>query len=217
MQEVWGDRSARLARTALHTYVASLRKTLEPRRGPRQQATVLVRHPAGYSLDPHHVTVDAHRFARLVREAAGDVRAGRHAVAAVRLTEALALWRGTPYADLGRPHHPPHLRDETARLDELRWCARENLAEARLVLGEHEALLPDSEAMTRDQPLREKGWYVRALALYRCCRQGEALAVLRDAQRILRAEIGAEPGPELRGLLTAVLHHDPALDWRPPA
>jgi hypothetical protein len=49
------------------------------------------------------------------------------------------------------------------------------------------------------------------VAFYRCGRQAEALRVYERARTHMVHELGVEPGPALRGLLEAILHHDPAL------
>jgi Bacterial transcriptional activator domain/Bacterial extracellular solute-binding proteins, family 5 Middle len=59
---------------------------------------------------------------------------------------------------------------------------------------------------------RERLHAQRMLALYRSARQAEALEAYRHAGRVLVAEIGIEPGPELRGLHDAILRQDPVLD-----
>ncbi len=50
------------------------------------------------------------------------------------------------------------------------------------------------------------------LALYRCGRQGDALAAAQRARRVLAEELGTDPGPRLRAVEAAVLAQDPALD-----
>jgi DNA-binding SARP family transcriptional activator len=54
------------------------------------------------------------------------------------------------------------------------------------------------------------------VALYRCCRQGEALAAYHAARRALVDGLGIEPGSELRELQRAILEQSPALELRPP-
>ena len=55
------------------------------------------------------------------------------------------------------------------------------------------------------------------LALYRCGRQADALEAYREARSRLVAEIGVEPGPDLRRLQDAILHQDQALLGERPA
>ena len=49
------------------------------------------------------------------------------------------------------------------------------------------------------------------MALYRCGRQADALACYRMGRELLVAELGLEPGAELRDLERRILVHDPAL------
>ena len=51
-----------------------------------------------------------------------------------------------------------------------------------------------------------------ATALYRCGRQADALAALREARHRLLDEFGLEPGRELADLEAAILRQDPALE-----
>ncbi|WP_460447804.1 AfsR/SARP family transcriptional regulator, partial [Angustibacter aerolatus] len=116
-------------------------------------------------------------------------------------------WRGPAYADAG-----DWARAERGRLAELRSTAVEQLARARLDLGAAAEAVPDLDAHVGEHPWREEGWALLALALYRCDRQGDALAVLRRARARLADELGVEPGPRLATLETDVLRRAAHLD-----
>ena len=60
--------------------------------------------------------------------------------------------------------------------------------------------------------MRERLWGQRMLALYRCGRQGEALAVYRQLRTTLADDLGLDPSAALRRLEHAVLAQDPSLD-----
>ena len=64
------------------------------------------------------------------------------------------------------------------------------------------------EGLAGEYPLRERLWGLLVLALYRAGRQADALAAYRRARDLLAAELGLEPGEELRRLEQAVLRQD---------
>ena len=163
---------------------------------------------AGYAfgLDPDVVDVVA--FERLVSTGRRHLLNGDGERAADTYRRALLLWRGAPFPDL--PDWEPAII-EAARLQEIRESAEEELLEARLATGEHRSVIADAERLVRERPLREGRWALLALADYRADRQADALAVLREARRRLRDELGIEPGERLRSLEAAMLRRDPEL------
>lgn len=214
IEDVWNGRPPRSARQALHTYVRHLRRAIEPDRAPRAPATVLRRHGDGYCLAVEPGAVDAEHFAALAAAGATALAGGDAALAVRRLDDALALWRGTPFADLG----PVTFTDSTTRhLETVRAVAREDRIAAGLALGEHRHLLNQTRSLTDDYPLHENAWGLRALTLYRSGRRTEALQALRSIRARLGRELGVPPGPRLRALYEAVVAQDSTLDWRPAA
>ncbi|WIM94019.1 AfsR/SARP family transcriptional regulator [Actinoplanes oblitus] len=179
---------------AVRTFVAALRRALEPDRRPRAPASLLVTEGLGYALRPAPQAVDAWRF---------EVAA--HSDDPDRLDEALGWWRGPAHADF--PDAPWAAADR-ARLTELRLHAVERRAAARL----DATAIADLDAHVTAHPWREEGWRLLALALYRAGRQGDALAVLRRARALLVEQLGVDPGPALRRLEQDVLRQAPALD-----
>ena len=59
--------------------------------------------------------------------------------------------------------------------------------------------------------MRERRWVLLALAQYRCGRQAEALASLRQVRTVLTRELGLDPGEDLVDLEQAILRQDPSL------
>ncbi|MFI8525596.1 BTAD domain-containing putative transcriptional regulator [Promicromonospora sukumoe] len=186
------------ALAALRTFVAALRRGVEPGRTARTPARVLVTDGPGYAL--RDVEVDAWAF----EAAVAGARDLAPAAARDALDRALGTWRGSPYAGLDLPWAVT----ERARLAELRLVGTERAAEARITLGQAADAVPGLDAHTADHPWREEGWRLLALALYRSDRQADALAVLRRARAMLADELGVDPGPRLAELESQVLRHE---------
>lgn len=194
---------------AVRTFVAALRRAVEPERPPRAPATLLTTEGSGYALRCAPDQVDAWRFEQAVAEA----RDAGPADVLTRLGEALTWWRGPAYADFPDAAWP---RADRSRLAELRLQAVEHRAGALLDLGRCAETVPDLDEHVTAHPWREEGWRLLALALYRSGRQADALAVLRRARELLAGHLGVDPGPALRALETGILRQDPALDGPDP-
>ncbi|SDB80738.1 Predicted ATPase [Raineyella antarctica] len=225
---LWGEHPPAGATNTLQGYVAELRRLLEPQRLPRTEAQVLRRTHTGYVLDlpPGHIDADvaarlvastAHAAALVADPNRPDARPSDAPVldeAIDRLREALALWQGRPYDDLG---DAPIAVAERARLEELRTTAAERVAMLQLALGEDRDCLAGLEALAAHNPLHEHVWLLRALALARSGRQADALGVLRQLRRTLRRDLGLEPCADVRDLEQDILRQDLGLYRRDSA
>ncbi|WP_336083791.1 BTAD domain-containing putative transcriptional regulator [Nocardia sp. SSK8] len=204
VEDLWGG-GALPAHPAgsLQTRASQLRRVLDDAE-PGARAVLVSRSP-GYLLDVAPGAIDAQVFAELLDRAHDSADpAARVAL----LTEALALWRGPALADLA---DHDFARIPVLRLEEQRLTAIEDLAHARIELGEHERVADELGELTARHPLRERLRAAHLLALYRSGRQGEALDSYRRLREHLAAELGLDPGPELTALHRAVLEQDPAL------
>src|SRR3954453_17835376 len=212
--DLWHAETPPRAQAALQAHISHLRRALEPARPPRAPARLLLTVPPGYALRPDDDAVDAARAARLVAE--GDRLLDEDpATARDRFAAALELWRGPAYAEyVDEPWAAP----EAARLDELRlttWGgAAPPPAPAGAAGGDPLARL---RAHVAEHPLREEGWRLLALGLYRAGRQAGALAALREVRGRLADELGVDPGPALRQLEDDVLAQAPHLLHPEPA
>lgn len=205
--EVWGGDPPPSATAALQAYVSRLRGVLEPDRRPREPARVLRSVPPGYDLHLPVEAVDTWHVTDLVRRAANMPDAE-----AVRLVDdALALWRGDPFAEYADEEWSRH---EVLRLDEVRTSAVEIRAAACLRLGRATDALRGIEPHVREHPWREEAVALHARSLYAAGRQVEALEALRRLRRHLDDELGVRPGPDLDALETDILRHAERL--RPP-
>ncbi|ADI06409.1 transcriptional regulator, SARP family protein [Streptomyces bingchenggensis BCW-1] len=207
-EDLWPEEPPADAVGAIRTFVAALRRTLEPERPPRAPARLLVTEGPGYALRADPGAVDAWSFERAVTAAAALPPEDAFA----RLDEALEWWRGPAYAEFA---DEPWARAERSRLAQLRLHAVERRAEARLALGLAAETAADLDSHVAEHPWREDAWRLLALALYRSGRQGDALAVLRRARTLLAEQLGVDPGPRLRGLEADILGHAAHLDAGP--
>ncbi|MDV6276640.1 BTAD domain-containing putative transcriptional regulator [Rhodococcus erythropolis] len=204
VDDLWVDPPAG-ATSAIRTFVSALRRALEPDRTPRTKPKVIVTEGPGYAFRAAPDAVDAWKFERLVREAADSSPARSLEL----LRTALQLWRGPACAEF---IEESWARSERSRLEELRLTAVERMASAQLDLGRAAEAIPDLDAHVTEQPWREDGWRLLALALYRSDRQGDALAVLRRARKLLAEELGIDPGPRLTDLESDILRRENHLD-----
>ncbi|MCX4554448.1 AfsR/SARP family transcriptional regulator (plasmid) [Streptomyces sp. NBC_01387] len=223
IDELWGEHPPANAANALQAHVTRLRRLLsgpdgcpDPAPGPGsvsgqgpdgEQHPWIVTRSLGYALqlDPHDT--DAARFHHLTAR-------GRQALlhdpgqAVDLLRRAQSLWRGPALEGsvLG-----DICAVESAQLEEHRLAALEMMYDACLRTGRHGEIIGELEELTADHPMRERFYDLLMVAFYRCGRQAEALGVYDRARKRLVHELGIEPGPALRGLMEAILHHDPVL------
>src|SRR5450755_761798 len=206
IEELWAGNPPPGGSQSLDVYLSRLRKAFRE----AGATDVLATRAPGYVLRAEET--DARRFESLAAEGREALAAGEAGRAAKVLAEALALWRGTAYAEVA---DESWARAEAWRLAELRLSATEDRIEAELSLGRHSGLVAELELLVSREPARERLAGQLMLALYRSGRQAGALAVDGAAGCSLVEELGLEPGPELRRLEAAVLAHDPALDLPP--
>ena len=154
-------------------------------------------------------TVDLHRFESLVETGRRALDGGDATIAAARLGDALALWRGPA---LDGFVEEPFAQTARARLQELQLATREWRTEADLALGRHAEMIGELRRLVVENPLRERVRSQLMLALYRSDRQAEALEVYHETRALLVEELGLEPSHALQQLERAILTQDPALD-----
>ena len=196
LQAIYGEDASPTSRATLHTYVSNLRHLL---------GDVIVRQGDAYLLDCTDATIDAALFEQAYRDAiamdgADDV--------ASRLRDALAMWRGHPYADV-ETHG--YLDGEITRLSELRLSALEARIDADLKEGRHSEVVAELEALTVEHPYREHLQAMHMLALYRSGRQAEALRAFGRTREVLVEGLGIDPTAELKELERRILAQDRAL------
>jgi DNA-binding SARP family transcriptional activator len=196
MDRVWGGRPPDGARAALHAHITRLRRVLA-QAGPTPVR--LVRRSHGYVLEMDRDQVDLHRFQRLL----GLTRAAdcddEQRVRLLR--QVLDLWRGAPLAGVAGGW-ATRVR---SGIEPLLISAAVAWANAELRLGNAETVIDRLGQLAARYPISEP---LAALLMRTLCaagRRAEALQCYVSTRTHLREELGTDPGPELRGLHTAIL------------
>ncbi|GAA3228243.1 AfsR/SARP family transcriptional regulator [Nonomuraea helvata] len=193
---VWGEHPPRTAVARLQVYIHELRALVGKER--------ISRVGAGYRIHAAEDELDLRLFERYRTAAREDAEKGRHADAVARLRAVAELWRGPALAGTSATL----IEQERPGLEDRRVCALEELYDAELASGRHAEIVGELHTVVAEHPLRERLLGQLMLALQRCERRAEALAVYRDARRRLVGELGIEPGPHLRQLHQRLLQDD---------
>ncbi|WP_217369617.1 BTAD domain-containing putative transcriptional regulator [Nonomuraea antri] len=210
---VWDHDPPRNARSTVQTYVSRLRRVLQPDGTSDSHPRVLVHSDAGYQVCGDPADLDTAGFERHLTSAQ-EQYAGEDLEAAAREVEAaLALWRGEPLGGL----RGPRVEAERRRLLERHCFARELRATISLERCQYTAAIADLTRLIGEFPLQERLRGLLMLALYRSGRQADALVAFHDIRELLAAELGIDPGPELRDLHERILRAEPELAEPAPA
>ena len=200
VDDLWGEDVPESAQKMVQIFVSQLRKVLP--------AEMLQTRPPGYAVELDPAAIDVRRFEQLRLEGEAAHAAGNAALAAERLNDALALWRGDALAEF----QEPFARAEAARLDELYLACLESRITADLDCGRHSELVAELDLLVSRHPRREALHVQHMLALYRSGRQSDALAAYQAFRTRLADELGLEPSARLRELERQILRQDPDLD-----
>jgi DNA-binding SARP family transcriptional activator/tetratricopeptide (TPR) repeat protein len=195
IDEVWSGAPPKSAPTQIHGYVLRLRRLLD-------DAGLVVTSSRGYRLVADTGDVDATAFESWVRDGVAAMRQGDADRGARLLGDALALWRGTPFADIVPTDR---VRAWAERLRELRLSAFEARFDDELGRGRHASVIGEVRAQIAESPLREQFWRQLMVALYHTGRQAEALHEYQRLRAVLIEELGAEPGPGVRAVHQQIL------------
>jgi DNA-binding SARP family transcriptional activator/tetratricopeptide (TPR) repeat protein len=182
------------ARKAVQVYVSQLRRLLSV-----LPDVEVVTERDGYRLICEPDGVDLHLFRRLVAAARRrtDPRERREL-----LGDALALWRGTAFADSAMDGLLGHV---ATGLEEERVAALEDRYEAELACGAHGHVLGQLMVSVAEHPLRERMVALLMTALHRCGRDSEAGDAYRSLRRRLVDNYGMEPSASLSDLHREIL------------
>ncbi|MER7731818.1 BTAD domain-containing putative transcriptional regulator [Streptomyces erythrochromogenes] len=206
---VWEEEPPATARALVASHVSALRRALA---GTEGAEAIRTRSP-GYVAEFPPAAVDVRCFEKAFAAGRRAAVEGRAEEAVEILQAASRLWRGRDALEgLGQSF----ARVEAMRLTELRLEAQEFRFSAELDLDRRTDLVSELVAHVAAHPLRERPRGQLMTALFRTGRMPDALRCYDEGRRLLRSELGADPGPELRALHQALLRSDTTV-LGPPA
>lgn len=204
-EAIWDGVPPATARTKIQAHVSALRRALgQP---TRRVCGPLLTIESGYAFCSACVRLDLVAFDEFAAKGRTAFDVGDPGAASDLFGAALALWRGEVFAELSSPA----LRAAAQPLEERRLLAIEAKAEADLALRRPEVVVAELSTWLVTMPLRERLRGLVMLAQYRLGCRAAALSTYREGHRIMVAEAGLEPGPQLRSLHQQLLADDPAL------
>jgi DNA-binding SARP family transcriptional activator/tetratricopeptide (TPR) repeat protein len=196
---LWADHPPRTAKSQVMITISALRRLLGK--------DIIVTQPPGYCIQVLAGDIDLNRFNDLA--SAGAAAAAWQPGEAVRLLrQALGLWRGPAMEGIASEV----VRAAATQLNERRMAVWQDCLDLELALGGHVAVTGELAKLVAWYPLNERFRGQLILALYRSGRQADALEAFRAGRDILRAELGLDPGEELRQLEEAILTRNPRID-----
>jgi DNA-binding SARP family transcriptional activator len=202
--DLWDGSPPKGSSSTLSSHVSLLRKAIGADR--------VIHHTGGYSIVVQSGELDVANAEAAIASGHSLLRRGHQALAVERFDIGLHHWRGTALSDVDGSDWA---RGEIARLQEIRLGATESLLKTRLALGHHSELVAAAELCVRANPLREQGWAILMIALYRSGRQTEALRAYQRLRSYLADELGIDPSVELVNLEEAIVLQQAELPWPP--
>jgi DNA-binding SARP family transcriptional activator len=197
-EAIWEGNPPGSWRTTLRNYVKRIRASLAC------EAPLLHTHHPGYSLEISRLDLDVFVFEDRATEGRSAAWSRDWDNASRILSEALALWQGTPLADVDSPHLQQRY---VTYLEDLRLSAIAKRIEADLRISGDRApdLMPELRRLSNDHPADERFRGQFMIALCMSGRTAEALAAYQDAWRYAKEEFGTEPGASLQQLHRRIL------------
>lgn len=196
---IWDDHPPMTATTKLQGHVSALRRGMTRLAGP-DGVHLLQTRPPGYVLCAHRTSTDLARFDQLTQRGASARLPESAQDRVASLSAALRLWRGNACVDVGSAG----VAVVAAALDERRWRAMEDLAEAQLVLGDHNAVIDAMEPLVRQWPYRERAWEHLIEAHMGRGDVASALAVHDRLCHILATDLNVGPGERIGRLVSTM-------------
>jgi DNA-binding SARP family transcriptional activator len=201
---VWGDCPPDKAPATLQVHVSALRRALEADRRPHEPSRVIRSVDRGYLIDPDDIDVDVFHFRRDITEADHARTRGDLVRATELLRSALGAFHTTALPGLPGPFATQQ-RDV---LVEQRLAAWLDLVDLDLVNQPDTTVDHDLTELVAAHPYHERLLATHIRLLHHNGRRADALAAYASARGTLIADLGVEPGAELRRLQRRLLAGD---------
>jgi DNA-binding SARP family transcriptional activator/tetratricopeptide (TPR) repeat protein len=193
LKAAWGDSETQEAQ--LHKSINAVRRLLE-QIGRRDH--LITHQKSGYEFQVDELDLDMLVFRKLVRQAEEAAGSG-HEVGLLR--EALGLWRG-PHPLSNVPE--ALLREEREQLESRRKLAAVRLFDLELAARNYALVQAEASPLAGDFPADKRLCEQLMIAVYRNGHGADATAVFERHTRVLEAQTGGPPDPELRNLAYAI-------------
>jgi predicted ATPase/DNA-binding SARP family transcriptional activator len=199
---VWGAEQPVSARQLVHTYVARLRRLLEPELPPRARNHIISSTTGGYRLTLNQELADVSRFGLLYHKAQQCLSAGESKRAFELLGDAMRLWRDPHLTELSTLLQTSEMLDPLRRM----WSdAALDYVGTGIELGEAPRVLPVARRLAETEPMNEMAQARYLTTLEQTGRRAAAIEHFNNIRVILSAELGVPPGAQLAEAYRRVL------------
>ncbi|GAB3873696.1 hypothetical protein GCM10029964_014390 [Kibdelosporangium lantanae] len=198
---LWGEHPPKSALNLVYTYVARLRRSLDP-------AQPIAAAHGGYLLRVDGDGLDSLRFDELADKARALAATEPHAAEAM-FVDCLQCWRGAVLSDMPERlrHHPAALA-----LAQRRLATVLTYADLAMDLGRHEQAAVQLQRLSGEDPLHgglHEGLNARLMtALAGSGQQAAALRLFGEVRDRLADELGVRPGIEMREAHLRILQRE---------
>lgn len=203
---LWPDYPPKSASNVVYRTIGELRRRLEPGLPVRSTGRWIVGRAGGYMMNTDPTSLDLLEFRELAAQGKQASVTGDAPEAVSLLSRALRLWNGPCASGIQRVSHSTVA---FTTVDNEYLHAVDLGAQAAIACGRPDAMLPFLQESALRDDLNERVHARLISALGASGRQAQAFKVYQRIRRNLAAELGVEPGTELREAYADVLRAEP--------
>jgi DNA-binding SARP family transcriptional activator/tetratricopeptide (TPR) repeat protein len=195
---MWDREGPATAARQVQDAVSGVRRILTAHGAPPD---LISTHRGGYRIGLETAELDVFDFEQQVSNAEKYFTAGDAVGAVGALRQAIGLWRSDALADIASTA----VAAQAAQLNGRRIAVHRQCLEIELMLGRHHGIVEELTGLVGAHPFDEGLAELAMLALERCGRRADALALYRDLRSRFQTELGIEPNPALQQLHQDIL------------